>query len=180
MERVLNTIHAGACCQAVQDKPKQAITYSWFTSLLLVLIAVIVACVAGNQAGGGSRGVAFAGMWTIILTVALSVGGTLVMRKYQTSMAIGFFLGVVLVMSQQMLIIGAIFGGEASAKEGADDDEANADSAMSVFAFFLGTVYSVFAVLLAVFRNDLIRDETLDADDPALAPSPDEAPPAPV
>ena len=38
----------------------------------------------------------------------------------------------------------------------------------------------LFAVLLAVFRNDLIRDESLDADDPALAPSPDEAPPAPV
>ena len=104
------------------------------------------------------------------------------MRKFQTSLAIGFFLGVVAVMSQQMLIIGAIFGGEASAKEGADDDEANADSAMSVFAFFLWIVYSVFAVLLAVFRNDLIRDESLDADDPALATTPEaeaDMPPAP-
>ena len=98
MEHVLNTIHDRVCCQAIKDKPKQAITYSWFTSLLLVLVAFIVACVAGNQAGGGSRGVAFAGMWTIILTVALSVGGTLVMRKYQSTMAIGFFLGVVVVL----------------------------------------------------------------------------------
>ena len=129
------------------------------------------------------------------------------MRKYQTSIAIGFFLGVVRiprpprrahlsarvtsrraranaaqvsVMSQQMLIIGAIFAGEAEIKQdNGDDDEASADTCMAIFAIFLFAVYSVFAVLLAVFRNDLIRDEALEPDDPALAPT-EEAPPAPV
>ena len=90
---------------------------------LLVLIAFIVACIMGSRSDGGSQGVAFAAVWTVLLAMGLSVrararaarvrarsprhaaltrtrgsaqvGGTLVMRKYQTSIAIGFFLGVV-------------------------------------------------------------------------------------
>ena len=51
---------------------------------------------------------------------------------------------------------------------------------MAVFAIFLFIVYSVFTLLLAVFRNDLIRDDTLEPDDPALAASPEaDMPPAP-
>ena len=87
-------------------------------------------------------------------------------------------------MSQQMLIISAIFSGEAEARSEFDDDEnqdeAAADTAMAVFSIFLFIVYSVFTLLLAVFRNDLIRDDTLEPDDPALATSPEaDMPPAP-
>jgi hypothetical protein len=36
------------------------------------------------------------------------------MRKYRTSLAVGFFLGVVTIMSQQMLILFAVFAGRAA------------------------------------------------------------------
>ena len=150
---------------------------------VLVFIAFIVGCVAASREKGGSAALGFAAIWTVILSVMLSVGGTLVMRKFQTSLAIGFFLGVVAVMSQQMLIIAAIFAGEADARSDDDEgDQKGAESAMAVFAMFLFVVYSAFAVLLAVFRKDLIRDETLDPNDPALATTPEaeaDMPPAP-
>jgi hypothetical protein len=44
----------------------------------------------------------------------LCIGGSMVMRRYRTSLAVGFFLGVVAVMSQQMLIFCAVFAGRAS------------------------------------------------------------------
>ena len=152
---------------------------------MLVFIAFIVGCVAASRETGGSSALGFAAIWTVILCVILSIGGTLVMRKFQTSLAIGFFLGVVAVMSQQMLIIAAIFAGEADARsddDPASKDQKSAESAMAVFAMFLFAVYSAFAVLLAVFRKDLIRDETLDPNDPALATTPEaeaDMPPAP-
>ena len=65
-------------------------------------------------------------------------------------------------MSQQCLIVAAIFGGE-SEMDNVDDEgnaeESSADQAMCVFSFFLFVVYAFFSLLLAVFRNDLIRDE---------------------
>ena len=143
---------------------------------MLVFIAFIVGCVAASRETGGSSALGFAAIWTVILCVILSVGGTLVMRKFQTSLAIGFFLGVVAVMSQQMLIIAAIFAGEADARsddDPASKDQKSAESAMAVFAMFLFAVYSAFAVLLAVFRKDLIRDDTLDPNDPTLATTPE-------
>ena len=107
------------------------------------------------------------------------VGGTLVMRKHQTSFAIGSFLGVVAVMSQQCLIICAVFGGEVEMID--DDEEVASDQALAFFAFCLFAVYFLFACLLAVFRNDLIRDEKLDPTDPGLSiPEEEDLPPADV
>lgn len=65
------------------------------------------------------------------------------MRKYRTSLAVGFFLGVVIIMSQTMLVLFAVFAGRASTSE--DDDEKPADRAFAAFCFFLWIVYSAFA-----------------------------------
>jgi hypothetical protein len=50
----------------------------------------------------------------VLLLIILCIGGSLVMRKYRTSLAVGFFLGVVTIMSQQMLILFAVFAGRAA------------------------------------------------------------------
>lgn len=79
----------------------------------------------------------------VLLLIGLSVGGSLVMRKYRTSLAVGFFLGVVMIMSQTMLVLFAVFAGRASTS--ADDDEKPADRAFASFCFFLWIVYTAFA-----------------------------------
>lgn len=65
------------------------------------------------------------------------------MRKYRTSLAVGFFLGVVIIMSQTMLVLFAVFVGRASTTD--DADEKPADRAFAAFCFFLWIVYSAFA-----------------------------------
>ncbi|GMI41031.1 hypothetical protein TrCOL_g10590 [Triparma columacea] len=143
-------------CFVCADKPRRAITYAWFASILVVFICFIVACVvASNHSSSGNGALKFAAFWTVLLMIALSVGGTLVMRRYQTPLALGFFLGVVLVMANQCLILTAIFG---------EESEYNSNSsagAFATFSFFLFMIYIVFGGMLAVFRADLIQDEPL-------------------
>ncbi|CAM9538021.1 unnamed protein product [Sphacelaria rigidula] len=88
------------------------------------------------------------------------------MRKYRTSLAVGFFLGVVMIMSQTMLVLFAVFAGRASTS--ADDDEKPADRAFASFCFFLWIVYTAFAGMLAVFREDIIMDDSTKYEDEAV------------
>jgi hypothetical protein len=147
------------CC--LFQNPKKGITIAWIMSLVFVLVAFIVACVAASTlrlTAGGGTSAAFAGVWTSLLLIALSIMGTIIMRRYKSSLAIGFFLGVIFIMTNQMLILFAIFADHASTSR------RPAEEAMAVFCFFLFLVYAVFGSMLAVFRKDIIVNENL-ADD---------------
>ena len=89
-----------------------------------------------------------------MLCIFISIGGTIVMRKFQTGFAIGIFLGVVVVMANQCLMMVAIFGEMSKDKDEDKGSKKSADDAAAVFAFFLFVVYALFASLLAVFRPE--------------------------
>ncbi|CAM9907907.1 unnamed protein product [Discosporangium mesarthrocarpum] len=153
-----------ALCGPCDKNPQKAIAYAWFTSIVIVVIAFICACAFTAHSGGyGSGALEFSAIWTVLLLIGLSVGGSLVMRKYRTSLAVGFFLGVVMIMSQTMLILFAIFAGRATTTN--DSDEPASDRAFAAFCFFLFMVYSTFAGMLAVFREDIILDDTTKYED---------------
>lgn len=66
--------------------PRLYITYSWFASLVLVLIAFIIACISANKSSktgtnNFSRAAGFGAMWTVLLLILLSVVGSVIMRK---------------------------------------------------------------------------------------------------
>jgi hypothetical protein len=50
----------------------------------------------------GTRSLAegFTSVWSAFMLLALSIGGTMIMRKFHNSMAVGFFMGGVVAMSQ--------------------------------------------------------------------------------
>lgn len=79
--------------------------------------------------------------------------------QFQAALSIGFFLGVVFVMANQMLILFAIFADRAH-QVGLADGMAvqQAQQAMAVFSFFLFLVYGFFGAVLAIFRNDVVKD----------------------
>ena len=87
------------------------------------------------------------------------------MRRFQSALSIGFFLGVVFVMSNQMLILFAIFA-ERSQVIGstAGKEVQQAQQAMAVFSFFLWLVYGFFGLVLGIFRNEVVKQESLSAD----------------
>ena len=151
------------CC--IIRNPKREITYAWLIALVFVIVAFIVACISASRMSQSSNDqtTAFSAVWTAILLLIISVIGTIIMRRYQTSLSIGFLLGIIFVMTQQMLIVFAFFADQAGDASNTSTQIA-AQKAMAVFAFFIFFVYTVFGSMLAVFRNDIIKEEIPSAD----------------
>jgi hypothetical protein len=47
----------------------------------------------------------FASIWSALMLLMLSIGGTMIMRKFHNSMAVGFFMGSVVAMSQMFFLL---------------------------------------------------------------------------
>jgi Na+/proline symporter len=80
----------------------------------------------------------------------------LIDSQYQSGLAIGIFSGVVLVMSSQMLIVFALFVDRI--QNGHNGNNEPVERAMAVLTFFLFVAYGLFAVLLVVFRKDIVKE----------------------
>lgn len=109
-------------------------------------IAAIVAAANNNDdSNGNSKSLGFVGIWAMFLVIGLSVGGTMVMRKYQTPLAVGFFIGVVIMMALQMFSLAVLFAGAAYLarveKDKGEDTSVHSDEAGSVFSFFMFILY---------------------------------------
>jgi uncharacterized membrane protein len=157
---------------------------------LFVFCFVVTAMVmaSNNDGRNGSKSDGFAAIWTMLLIIGLSIGGTLVMRKYQTPLAVGFFLGVCIMMCVNMfslfvLFLGAAYLEDKLAKESKDEktmdqakSTASSDKAIAAFCFFLFLCYGIFSILLAKFRNFIVKDGSAlgsHVDQPAAAPEMD-------
>ncbi|CAH0482290.1 unnamed protein product [Peronospora belbahrii] len=127
-------------------------------------IAAIVAAVNNDGEGeSDSKSLGFVGVWAMILIVALSVGGTMVMRKHQTPLAVGFLIGVVLMMSLQMFSLSILFAGAAylarmERAKGNEHTNVHSNEAGSVFSFFLFILYTIFTIVLVRYRNIVIKE----------------------
>ena len=50
----------------------------------------------------------FTSVWSAFMLLALSIGGTMIMRKFHNSMAVGFFMGGVVAMSQMFFFLSMV------------------------------------------------------------------------
>ena len=50
----------------------------------------------------------FTSVWSAFMLLALSIGGTMIMRKFHNSMAVGFFMGGVVAMSQMFFFLAMV------------------------------------------------------------------------
>lgn len=100
---------------SIQD-PVRLVNVIWYLSLFFVFIFCICAIAFGAQNDDGdeadSGAVGFAGVWTMLLAIFLGVGGTFVLRKFKTPLAVGFLLGVVTLMCVNMLVLCALLDQE--------------------------------------------------------------------
>jgi hypothetical protein len=69
------------------------------TAILMLMSFVVSATRVTNKAEG------FMSVWSGILLVILCIGGTLIMRKFHNSMAVGFFMGGVVATSQMFFML---------------------------------------------------------------------------
>jgi hypothetical protein len=65
---------------------------------ILMLMSFVVSATRGKAEG-------FMSIWSGMLLVILCIGGTLIMRKFHNSMAVGFFMGGVVATSQMFFLL---------------------------------------------------------------------------
>ncbi|OQR83278.1 hypothetical protein ACHHYP_14914 [Achlya hypogyna] len=157
---------AKACC----GSPKNTITYLWFVIIFFAAMFCLGAIVfAANNNGNGiqqSKSLGFAGIWMMFLVIALSIGGTLVMRKYANALSVGFFIGVVVMMAFNMLSLSVLCSGAAylarlDANGTVEKDPTgpvHSDEASAVFSFFMFVLYTAFAIVLIKHRAVVIKE----------------------
>ena len=88
-------------------------------------------------------------IWTGLMHVALAGVGTFVLKRFPTSFAIGFFLGAIIILANQNLVIFATFHRYAYARPRTNHIYSN----LSLVLFIALTF---FAVLLTHFKEDVI------------------------
>jgi len=150
--------HINKFFERYEGQPKKTIAHLWYASLVLAVLLLItsIAVMAANGASDtGSSSASFCAFWLMVLLVLWSAGGTFIMRKHQNPMAIGFFLGMVVMASQTMFTLFVLFAGFA----GEATDEAAADRWMCFFCFFSFLTYLAFSIFLAKFRTEIVEDD---------------------
>jgi hypothetical protein len=105
--------------------------------------------VANLQSKGGSKALVVATIWTGITHLGLGVLGTFVLKRFPTSFSVGFFLGVMLVLANQNLILFGTFHGYGYGN--LSTNHAFANVGLTLFL-----VLSFFCTLLFHFKTSIV------------------------
>ncbi|GMH89059.1 hypothetical protein TrST_g11167 [Triparma strigata] len=152
--------------KSYSDKPIRLIAHVWYGCMFLAVTDVIVACATAStndDAGrAGSRGGAFAAIWSMFMIIGYVVSGTYILRKHKTASATGFLLGMSFMISQLFFVLFVMFASFASTAAEIDatitDEHATSsvtsDRWFAAFAFFIFLVTAIFGVVLGKFRHD--------------------------
>jgi hypothetical protein len=82
-----------------------------FCTLFSFSLSSHTTTVVNLQALGGSTALVIAAVWTGMIHLLLGVLGTFVLKRFPTSFSVGFFLGVLVILSNQNLILFGTFSG---------------------------------------------------------------------
>eukprot|EP00752_Nemacystus_decipiens_P008891 g7936.t1 len=138
--------------------PSKVVSYSWYLVLLFSAIDVLVALInasTNDSSANGSHAASFASVWTLFMVIAVSVAGTVILKKYHTPLAVGTLLGLTTMMSQFMFVLFAVF---LALAEYADTGSlARGDRTMAVFSFFLFLLYGLFSFVLGRYRTTVMN-----------------------
>jgi hypothetical protein len=126
------------------------------TTMLLAITAFAV--LNGNARRPAAEG--WASVGAAVISVVLSVGGTMILRKFHNSMAVGFFMGSILATSQMFFTLALVYISYAQDLRAAQHEEGGAAVAkeeyfMAVASFLQSALLGSFALLLTAHRSEL-------------------------
>lgn len=90
-----------------------------------------------------------AAIWTGVLHLILAILGTFILKRFPTSFALGFLIGILLIVANQNLILFGIFHGYAYGS-------LQTNHVFSSLCFTLSVVLLFFTTCLVHFRQDLV------------------------
>ena len=76
-----------------------------YSILAMTGVMALMSCIVMGSRGFSEGFVTF---WSAAMLLALSIGGTMIMRKFHNSMAVGFFMGGVVSMAQMYLFLALV------------------------------------------------------------------------
>lgn len=102
-----------------------------------------------QQAGDGSVALIIAAVWTGCIHLALGVLGTFVLKRFPTSFSVGFFLGVLVVLANQNIVLYASFHKYTQGNH-------RANQVFASLGFVLFIVLSFMSLLLVHFKEEVV------------------------
>ena len=102
-----------------------------------------------------------AAVWTGIIQLIIAILGTFILKRFPTSFSVGFFIGLIVIVAQQNLIMFATFR-----DYGAGSVTSNHIFANLALSLFI--MYSFFALILGHFRERILlspADDNLGSGD---------------
>jgi hypothetical protein len=143
--------------------------YSILLTTTLLAIAAF-AVLNGTHRRPAAEG--FASIGAAIISVVLSVGGTMILRKFHNSMAVGFFMGSILATSQMFFTLALVYIGYAQEQKVLHDGGASVakeEYFMAVASFLQSALLGSFALLLTAHRSELENPANATGDEEAQA-----------
>jgi len=98
---------------------------------------------------GGSKALLVAAVWIGVAHLILGGLGTFILKRFPTSFAIGFFLGVLLILANQNLIMFGTFHNYSYGNPATNH-------VFGLVGFTLSLVLTVFALLLYHFKHKIV------------------------
>ncbi len=105
--------------------------------------------VSMQQSGDGSVALIIAAVWTGLIHLALGVLGTFVLKRFPTSFSVGFFLGVLVVLANQNIILFASF-------HKYSQGSTRSNQVFASLGFVLFVVLSFMSLLLFHFKHEVV------------------------
>uniref|UniRef100_A0A7S1ZUY8 Uncharacterized protein n=1 Tax=Trieres chinensis TaxID=1514140 RepID=A0A7S1ZUY8_TRICV len=141
----------GAMFTSCEADPRGSVHRAWGVSLIFIVMFFVVAIaeVASLNTNDGSTALTIAASWTGLTQLAMAVLGTFVLKRFPTSFSVGFFLGLIVIVAQQNLLLFATFHGYRHGTP--QSNHIFADLALTLFV-----VYVFFALILFHFREHIL------------------------
>eukprot|EP00536_Pseudo-nitzschia_multiseries_P011846 jgi/Psemu1/68069/estExt_Genemark1.C_4270009 len=102
-----------------------------------------------HQSGDASVALVIAVIWTGLIHLALGVLGTFVLKRFPTSFSVGFFLGVLVVLANQNILLYASF-------HKYTQGSSRANQVFASLGFVLFAVLTFMSLLLVHFKQDVV------------------------
>lgn len=132
--------------------PRGSVHRAWGISLLFVVLYFslsIFEMISLQRSGDSSVALTIAAIWTGFIHLALGVLGTFVLKRFPTSFSVGFFLGVLVVLANQNIIMYASF-------HKYTQGNSKANQVFAALGFLLFAVLTFMTLLLVHFKDDVV------------------------
>jgi hypothetical protein len=116
----------------------------WWYSILALTAALAVVSVHDGVAGTAA-----------LLLCGYGIGGTMILRKFHSSLAVGFFMGVTVAAAQLFLALSLLYWNARSEGRGGTKEVTWLASLMLLQGILLGS----FAAILAAHRTEILQED---------------------